>query len=113
MKNLDKRQIFLDICGILLYLSAVLLNIWWLTAYVLFFIWINLLVYLFVGIFLFHPQFKKDIREKDIPYSFEVYMFLFFLKLGIFSFGGWYFSALAIFLCGLVHYGAFYAYIKE
>ena len=109
----DKRQIFLDICGILLYLSAVVLNIWWLTAYVLFFVWLIFGIYVFLGILSFHPEFRKDIRQKDIPYSYEIFMALFFSRLGIFSFGGWYLSALLIFFCGMIHYIAFYSYIKE
>jgi hypothetical protein len=40
-------------------------------------------------------------------------MVVFLTKLGIFTFGGWYVPSLIILVSGLIHYMAFYAYIKE
>ena len=111
--KIDYRQIFLDIGGILLYLSAVILNIWWLTIYVLFFIWVTVFVYLVVGLFMFHPEFRKDIDSKNLPYPYWLFMIFFFTKLSILAFGGWYFSSIVILIGGIIHYMAFYRYTKE
>ena len=111
--KIDYKQIFLDICGCLLYYFAVILNVWWLNVYILFFLWLTLLIYLVIGLFMYNPKFKKEIETKEIPYPYWIYMVVFLTKLGIFAFGGWYVSSLIILVSGLIHYMAFYAYIKE